>query len=215
MASPQILIADDHGIVRLGTSMLIKEMYPAAVIKETANFKATLQQLEQQHFDLLLLDINMPGGDDIRMIANIRLRQPDIPILILSSYDQEAYAMLYLKAGANGYLQKESGQEEIKAAIHKVIHKEMYVSNLVQQQLFRNISSARKDAGLNPLSELSGREMELMRLFAKGLSSTEIKNKLNIQLSTISTHKANIFQKMGVTNVVDLAEKLKRIETGK
>lgn len=212
MSELHILIAEDHGIVRLGTRLLIKEMYPKAIVAEAANFKATLQLLEQQAFHLLLLDINIPGGDSIQMIQAVRSRQADIPILILSSYDESIYAIRYLKAGANGYLQKESEPQEIKTAIHKVLHKQAYASQAVQQQLFQSLSVTRNPQSALQLKNLSDREIEIMHLLAKGASPTEIKNKLNIQLSTISTHKARIFEKMEVSNIIELAEKLKEME---
>lgn len=215
MSDLHILIAEDHGIVRLGTRLLIKEMYPLAQVAEASNFKSTLQQLGKQHFDLLILDINIPGGDSIQMIQAVRNQQEDIPILILSSYDESIYAIRYLKAGANGYLQKESDPQEIKAAIHKVLHKEPYASAAVQQQLFQSLSATRNPQGAFRLKNLSDREIEIMQLLAKGISPTEIKNKLHIQLSTISTHKARIFEKMEVSNVVELAEKLRELEDGK
>lgn len=215
MSELHILIAEDHGIVRLGTRLLIKEMYPLAQVAEATNFKSTLQQLEKQHFDLLVLDINIPGGDSIQMIQAVRNQQEDIPILILSSYDESIYAIRYLKAGANGYLQKESDPQEIKAAIHKVLHKQAYASAAIQQQLFQSLSATRNPQGTFKLKNLSDREIEIMQLLAKGVSPTEIKNKLHIQLSTISTHKARIFEKMEVSNVVELAEKLREIEAMK
>lgn len=212
MSQLHILIAEDHGIVRLGTRLLIKEMYPLAQVAEATNFKSTLQQLEKKQFDLLILDINIPGGDSIQMIQAVRNMQQDIPILILSSYDESIYAIRYLKAGANGYLQKESDPQEIKTAIHKVLHNQPYASDTVQQQLFQSLSATRNPQGAFKLKNLSDREIEIMHLLAKGVSPTEIKNKLHIQLSTISTHKARIFEKMEVSNVVELAEKLREIE---
>ncbi|MDF2382718.1 response regulator transcription factor [Nostoc ellipsosporum NOK] len=207
-----ILIAEDHAIVRLGTAMLVREIYPQAQISEAHHLKSALQQLAQQSFRLLILDINIPGGDNTDMIRSIRLRQPDVPILILSSYDEVIYAPRYLKAGANGYLHKEADAEDIKRAIHKVIHGDTYASEAVQQQLLRLLSNMRTDNGFNDLSD---REIEIMHLLARGFSPTDIKRRLNIQLSTISTHKANIFEKLQVSNVVQLAEKLKELERRK
>ncbi|MGN6420556.1 MAG: response regulator transcription factor [Pseudobacter sp.] len=211
----RVIIADDHGIVRLGTAMLVREIYPLAEICEATTFISALQQLEKKQFSLIILDINMPGGDNVQMIENIRVRYQDLPILILSSYDESIYAARYFKAGVNGYLQKETDPREIKKAIQKVIHGEMYASEAVHRQLLRSLASSRWNKKQDRFPELSDRELEIMRLLASGLSSTEIKQQLNIQLSTISTHKARIFEKMQVTNVVQLAEKFKEMEKGR
>jgi DNA-binding NarL/FixJ family response regulator len=212
MATLQILIAEDHSIVRLGTILLIREIYPAAAVTECSTFHSALEHLSRQTFDLLILDINIPGGNSTMMIENVHLRQKDIPILVLSSYPEDIYAIRYLKAGAMGYLEKESEPTVIQSAIQKVIHREVYASDAVQQQLFTSLSFAKKDKGADYLKDLSNREIEIMRLLAKGISPTEIKNRLHIQLSTISTHKARIFQKMEVNNVVELADKLRLLD---
>lgn len=215
MQALPILIAEDHAIVRLGTAMLVREIYPMAEISEASHLKSALQQLEQKTFRLFILDINIPGGDNIDMIHSIRVRQREVPILILSSYDEVIYAPRYLKAGANGYLHKEADPEQIKLAIHKVIHGETYASFAVQQQLLRSLSNNRRTGYSGNFQELSDREIEIMQLLARGVSPTEIKRQLNIQLSTISTHKARIFEKLQVSNVVELAEKLKTWGTRK
>ncbi|PZR24029.1 MAG: DNA-binding response regulator [Citrobacter freundii] len=215
METISVLIAEDHGIVRLGLTMLVREIYPASEIREASNFKSTLQQVELKDFNLLILDINIPGGDNVQMIDNIKLRKRHLPILVFSSYDESIYAARYLRAGANGYLQKETPPDEIKNAIHKVIHGETYASPAMQKQLFRSFISSRWDNQRDKLHELSDREEEIMRLLAKGISPTEIKMQLNIQLSTVSTHKARIFEKLQVSNVVQLVEKLKEIDDAK
>lgn len=192
--------------------MLVREIYPQAIIIQASHLKSALQQLEQQRVRLCILDINIPGGDNIDMIRSIRTRQSGVPILILSSYDELIYAPRYLKAGANGYLHKEADPEDIKKAIHKVIHGETYASAAVQQQLLRLLANNRNAAYAGNFNELSDREIEIMHLLAKGVSPTDIKRQLNIQLSTISTHKARIFEKLQVNNIVQLAEKLKEFE---
>lgn len=203
----KVLIADDHSIVRLGMQLLLIEMYPEASIVEVDTFDKALTKVKVQPFDLLLLDIHIPGGDNLQMIDAIRLRQPDIGILMVSGYDEELYALRYIDAGADGYVSKGSPSEEVKTAIKKTARKEKYLSVKVQAQLLqqRLRSNNRQEAG----EALSNREVEVMNLLAKGVGSREIKALLNIRDSTVSTYKGNIFRKMGVSNVIELANKLK------
>ena len=211
----EILLAEDHSIVRMGTNMLINELYASVRVTEATTFTTALRLLRDQPFDLLILDINIPGGDNLQMIGQIRQMREDLPILIFSSYEEGIYAIRYLREGANGYIQKESSPEEIKIAIQKVLNRETYASTAVQQQLFDYLGRSKKEFNPGGLNKLSNRELEIMQLLVKGHSSSQIKDSLGIQLSTISTFKARIFEKMEVNNVVELIEKLKLMDQGR
>lgn len=207
---PTILIAEDHSVVRMGTAMLIREQYPDAVIREAETFDEVVDILAKGPLDLLLLDIHIPGGDNLQMVEAVKLRQPGLPILIFSAYDEQLYAIRYLKSGAQGYLKKTAPPDEIKAAIRKVLGGEKYISKLVQEQLVEQLlDPTKKQEGL---SSLSNREVEVMQLLVKGASPAEIKSTLNIHDSTISTYKAKIFEKLNVTNVIELAEKVRLMD---
>lgn len=202
----KILIAEDHAIVRLGIILIVKELYPGTVVTEADNFDLALSFLEKEDFDLLILDINLPGGDYVHMIEAVKMRDDNISILIFSNYDEELYALQFLKSGADGYLQKDAQPDEISTALDKLLKKDKYISDIVQKQLLNTITG-RKDK--TDTESLSNREWEIMRLLIKGSSPSEIKRILNIQLSTISTYKARIFEKMKVSNVLELADKVK------
>jgi two-component system invasion response regulator UvrY len=207
---PTILIAEDHSVVRMGTAMLIREQYPDAVIREAETFDEVVEVLAREPLDLLLLDIHIPGGDNLQMVEAVKLRQPELPILIFSAYDEQLYAIRYLKSGAQGYLKKTAPPDEIKAAIRKVLSGEKYISKIVQEQLVEQLlDPSKKQEGL---SSLSNREVEVMQLLVKGASPAEIKSTLNIHDSTISTYKAKIFEKLNVTNVIELAEKVRLMD---
>ncbi|MBX2925235.1 MAG: response regulator transcription factor [Chitinophagaceae bacterium] len=206
----KILIAEDHDIVRVGINFLLKDLFGDVQLTEATTFKELLNQLDKGIYDLLILDINIPGGDNIHMVETIRYRSTHIPILVLSSYDEKTHAIRYLKAGANGYVQKDTRPEEIKHAIKMVMSGEAYASDSLQQNLLKSLYS--RPAQSHLLKLLSDREIEIVKLLARGLSPSEIKNLLNIQLSTISTYKARIFEKLGVSNVVKLVEKIRLLE---
>ena len=204
----QILIADDHSIVRYGTSVVVKELLPAGTIKEAHNFDQVLKLLETNTFHLLVLDINIPGGNNLQMMDVVRLRQPGIKILIFSGYDEQLYALRYLQAGADGYVVKQAPERELKTAIHTILNNNKYISPGIKDHL-KGLGA--KNSSSNPLTSLSNREMEVMQLLIKGTSVAEIGVELSLQISTVSTYKSRIFEKMGVNNVVELVEKANNV----
>jgi two-component system, NarL family, invasion response regulator UvrY len=204
----RVLIADDHAIVRYGTSLLVKEILPEGIIQEAINFEQMIQMLDTHPFDLLILDINIPGGNNLQMIDVIRLRQPAIKILIFSGYDEHLFAIRYLQAGANGYLMKHSSQNELKTAVQTILKNDIYTSAEVKQHMLHSISD-KKHPPQNPLHMLSDRELEVMQQLITGAPIATIAKNLNLQISTVSTYKTRVFEKLQVTNVVDLVEKVK------
>lgn len=210
---PIVLIAEDHSVVRLGTMIMLEEMYPDVIVYEAANFDEVIAALNQSKFDLLVLDIHIPGGDNLKMIEIVKFRQPEIRILMFSSYDERLFALNYIQAGALGYLQKDSCSKTFKTAIRKVMNNERFVSEDMQKAMF----SGWLEKGYKPqngLKGLSAREIEIMNLLIKGYRTSEIKSILNIQASTISTHKERIFSKLNVANVIEL-EQMVRTEMTK
>ncbi|WEK35355.1 MAG: response regulator transcription factor [Candidatus Pseudobacter hemicellulosilyticus] len=212
MSTPSILIADDHSIVRIGVSLIIEDLYPDAFIREADSFDNLLHQLRKQPFDLIVLDINIPGGNNHQMIHAVRLRQPEVKILVFSAYDEAMYAESYLKAGADGYLYKESAREDIRQAIRGILNDEKYISETFKQLLLDRY--ANNYSSKNPLTDLSTRETEVLHLLVKGDTLMSIARTLNLQLSTVSTYKTRLFEKMGVTNIVNLLEKMRLYAAG-
>lgn len=205
---PNILIADDHAIVRYGTTLIIKDLMPGVHVSEAENFSQVLKSLNQQRFDLLILDINIPGGNNLQMVDVVRLHQPQIRILIFSGYDEQLFALRYLQAGVDGYLVKHSPEDELKTAIRTILNNEKYISSTVRQHLLNGLNT-KSDISRNPLQSLSNREMEVMQLLIKGSSVADIGSMLSLQISTVSTYKARIFDKLDVANIIDLAEKVR------
>jgi two-component system invasion response regulator UvrY len=203
--SKHILVADDHGVVRYGAVFLIKEMFPEANVLQAEGFKDVLNIVNKQYIDLLVLDINIPGGTNTKMLDTLKSMQPDIKVLIFSAYDEQLYAIRYIQAGAKGYLHKQSWHSDIKIAINTVLKGENYISQTVKDSLLDNaISNKEKEA--NPLNKLSNRELEVSKLLIEGLGISEISNSLNLQMSTVSTYKNRILEKLNVPNVVQLLE---------
>lgn len=195
------LVADDHSVVRQGVSLMIKELFSNALIHKAGNFKDTLHLLNEEHIDLLILDVNFPDGNSINIIAEIKAIQPDIKILIFSAYDENIYAMRYLNAGASGYLSKETSEEEMKRAISSMILSGKYITQNVKDRILDSYISKKPT---NPLDLLSNREIEVAELLIKGYGNLEIIEHLNIKKTTVSTYKNRIFEKLEIDNLADL-----------
>jgi two-component system, NarL family, invasion response regulator UvrY len=204
-----ILIADDHAVVRYGTLLILKDAFAEMRFTEAADLGQVLDLLSAQSFDLLILDINIPGGNNLTMIDAIRLRQPEIKIMIFSGYDEHLFARRYLQHGVQGYLSKHSPEIEIVVAVETILFKkEIYASTNMKQQILTGVAG-NKVSSTNPLSMLSNRELDVTLMLIKGVGLAEISASLNLQISTVSTYKTRIFEKLEVTNVIELAELVK------
>lgn len=199
----RILIADDHSVVRQGVTILLTEVYSNLSISHASSFSQLLDRLEGEEVNLIILDISIPEGKGVQMIPAIREKLNDVSILIFSAYDEEQYGLRYMIAGANGYVNKLSSDEEFKAAVRAMIEKREHFSESTYESYREN--EQKKFAG-NPLLQLSGREMEIAKLLVGGDGNLEIANKLNLQNSTVSTYKNRIFEKLGINSIVALFE---------
>lgn len=203
---PNILVVDDQEVVRYGTTLILQKSIDDVHVSEAGSFEDTLKILSSKPFDLVILDIDMPGGNNHQMLDVIRLRHPDIKILIFSSYDEQIFGWRYLEAGADGFLSKKMGIEEIKNATKSLLRDEKYLSPALKQTLLNNIT--KKKSTINPLDRLSNRESNIMQLLIKGLSVADIADKLSLQVSTVSTYKKRICEKLQVSNIVEMIEKV-------
>lgn len=201
----KIIIADDHGVVRRGIANIINENWERTSFSFADSFDQAVVKLNESA-DLLILDINMPGGNKFTMVDEARRLQPNIKILIFSSYNESIYAGRYLQAGANGYLQKNSEEPEIVNAIGTVLAGKKYVSNQLKDSLVDAFEESYFH-NKNPINSLSNRELEIGMLLVSGSGVLEISNKLNIQMGTVSTYKGRIFDKLRVKSVVELVGK--------
>ena len=197
----KILIVDDHLVVRTGVSIILEEKIKNITITTTDNYSDTIQILKHEEFDLIILDINIPGGRNTAMIEEIRSIQPEVKILIFSVYEENTHACPYIIAGANGYLNKLSDKKKITNAVETIIKTGNFLTADVIKELVKATTNKESD---NPLDKLSKREKEITELLVIGDGNIEIANKLNIQLTTVSTHKNKIFNKLNIKNIVEL-----------
>jgi len=206
----KILIADDHSIVRLGASVIINEKFKNTEIVSATTIQEVYDHLNSSKFDLLLLDINMPGGNNIKVINETLEIQNDLKILVFSSYDENIYALRYIEAGAAGYLNKNTAMEELANAIQSIQERGKYMSDAIKdlyvQKLTTNKSTLDK---ANPLFKLSNREMDVAKHLIEGHGILEVSNLLKLSSSTVSTYKSRIFEKLAVNNIPELIELFK------
>lgn len=204
----KILIIEDHSIVRYGIVRILMTIAQDMVIDECDDFDEGLKRIGKQRYDLVILDINIPNGNNLQMIRLMRQKQSAIKILIFSGYDESVYALRYLKEGADGYLMKDSPNQEIIDAVRCVLNNEKYFSSNIRRKLLENLQSG-KHAANDPLADLSDRELEVMQGLIQGQAVGEIARVMNLHVSTVSTYKARIFKKFEVNNILELAEKRK------
>jgi DNA-binding NarL/FixJ family response regulator len=197
----RIVMADDHAIVREGLKRIVSEVPDMQVVGEAADGAQVLKCVREIEFDLLVLDLSMPGRSGMELIKQIRSEKPRLRMLVLSMHQEQQYAVRAIKSGANGYLNKESATDQLAQAIRKIAGGGAYVTPEVAEQL---AMGAMPDAQTLPHQSLSDREFEVFRQIVAGVSVTDIASALNLSVKTISTHKSNLMHKMGLNNPSEL-----------
>lgn len=197
----KILIADDHAIVRKGLKQIVSETPDIIVTDEASTGYEVLDKVRGNDYDAVVLDISMPGGDGLNILKQIKKGKPKIPILVLSVHPEDQYAVRALRAGAAGYLTKESAPDELITAIRRVSGGRKYVSSLFAEKLASELESDRE----RPLYEmLSDREYQVLCMMASGKRVKEIADELCLSVKTISTYRARILEKMRMKSNAEL-----------
>ncbi|MGZ3158831.1 MAG: response regulator [Burkholderiaceae bacterium] len=199
----RLLIADDHTIMREGLKRILEGATDINVAGEAVNGFETLTQIRKGGFDQVLLDLSMPGRNGVDLIRQIRLEAPKLPILVLTMHDEEQYAVRTMHAGAQGYVTKESAGVELVNAIRQVASGRPYITMKVAEQLALNVMPSNSDL---PHKRLTERESEIFNLLAQGKSISGIATALHLSVKTVSTHKANILNKMGLNSISEIVQ---------
>jgi DNA-binding NarL/FixJ family response regulator len=197
----RIVIADDHTIVREGLKQILSAEADLVIAGEAQNGQEVLQRVREMEFDVLLLDMSMPGKSGIELIKQVRIEKPKLRILILSMHEEQQYAVRAIKAGAAGYLTKESASAQLVSAIRKVAGGGAFISGAVAEQL---ALGAMPQSDGPPHTALSDREFQVFRLLVSGNAVSDIAGQLNLSVKTVSTHKARIMHKMNMNNQTEL-----------
>jgi two-component system invasion response regulator UvrY len=199
----KFLLIDDHFVVRSGMKGLLSGIYINCEIHEAENAGETLEKLKTNEYDMILMDVQIPNNDMIGLMEFIHVKYPQAKVLIFSMTTENIYARRFLKAGAKGFLSKEGSQEEIIKAINLVLNDRKYISDSLGQMLAEETFSGKS---VNPFEQLTSREFEITSLLLSGNSQTDIAKSLNLEPSTIGTHKTRIFNKLNVSNLMELKE---------
>ncbi|BFU92974.1 MAG: DNA-binding response regulator [Nitrospira sp.] len=194
----KILIADDFPVLREGVKEVLRNVMPVTV-GEAADIPEMLQLIRSQSWDVLVLDVNMPGGSSVNALREVKREYPRLPVLVLSMYPEEQYALRMFKAGANGYLTKTAITTELVQAVKKVLGGGNYVTPQIAEQLAvaYGFPARHRD-------QLSNRELEVLRMIASGKTGTEIAAELSLSVTTIITYRARILEKLHLRNNMEL-----------
>jgi DNA-binding NarL/FixJ family response regulator len=197
----KVLVADDHAIVREGLKRILDGQEGIEIAGEATNGHEVIESVRTGGFDLLLLDLSMPGKSGIELIKQVRDESPKLRILVLTMHEEDQYAVRAIRAGASGYLTKESATEQLVSAIRRIAEGRLYISPNVAEQLALDVMPRGDDA---PHKLLSDREFEVFKLLVAGRSVSDIAGQLHLSVKTVSTHKTRILQKMNAASVADL-----------
>lgn len=197
----RILIVDDHEVVREGVKRILDEHRSGTTFGEAGTASEALRLVREQNWDLVLLDLSLSGSSGLEVLNELRQVRPNLPVLVHSMHSEEQYARRALKAGAAGYITKDSGRAELVAAVNKVIEGRRYVSSALAEKLVVDLERG-KDSP--PHETLSDREFEVLRLIASGKTVGEIAVLLSLSDKTISTYRARIVEKMGMKTNAEL-----------
>jgi DNA-binding NarL/FixJ family response regulator len=197
----RVLVADDHAIVREGLKRILEGQADIEIAGEATNGHEVIERVRSGGFDLLLLDLSMPGKSGIELIKQVRDESPKLRVLVLTMHEEDQYAVRAIRAGASGYLTKESATAQLVSAIRRIAEGRLYISPNVAEQLALDVSPRGDEA---PHKHLSDREFEVFQLLVAGRSISDIAGQLHLSVKTVSTHKTRILQKMSATSVADL-----------
>lgn len=197
-----VLIADDHAIIRDGLRKILADTDDLVVAGEAANGLAVLEQIRAREFNLLVLDISMPGRNGLELIKQVRSERPKLPILVFSMHPEEQYAVRAIRAGASGYLSKEGDTDLLLPAMRRVAEGGLFIGPNVAELLAGDV--AHKDSEALPHTQLSDREFDVFSRIVRGMGLTAIATELSLSVKTVSTHKTHILAKMNMATQVDL-----------
>jgi DNA-binding NarL/FixJ family response regulator len=199
----RIMIVDDHPIVRHGIAQLLNGQADMEVIAEAEDAESAMRQLRDHSFELLVVDISMPGLSGLDLIRRIKAKDAQLPILVLSMHDESVYAERALAAGARGFLMKHEATEKLVSAVRKLLTGGVYLSRSLEERMFQTFVGGQVVG--EPLKRLTEREFEVLQLIAQGLTSAQIAKRINRSIKSVEAYRTAIRSKLGAKSTVDLA----------
>lgn len=203
MKTLRVILADDHTLVRAGLRSLVEQLKDVTVVAEASNGHEVLSLASAHQPDVVLMDITMPGMNGFEAALRLKKDHPQVKIIILSMHASEEYVLQALRAGASGYLVKDSAPLELGLALQAVARGETYLSPPISRQVVDHYVQ-RVGQGDQPLAHLTGRQREILQLIAEGGSTKEIARKLNVSVKTVETHRAQLMERLDIHDVAGL-----------
>ena len=200
----RIFIVDDHPMMREGLAQLIAHETDLMVCGEADDAAQALEQIENLKPDLALVDITLRSTNGLELIKDLRIRAPDLAILVISMHDESLYAERVLRAGGRGYVMKQEGGKKLMEAIRHVLAGQIYVSEKMSARILEIFSGGRRDGTGSPVGRLTDREFEVFQLIGQGKGTREIAEHLHLSVKTVEVHRANIKEKLGIKSATDL-----------
>jgi two-component system invasion response regulator UvrY len=197
----RILITDDHAVVRQGLKQILTDAFKNATFGEASNAQEALDQVWREAWDVVVLDMSMPGRNGLEVLKEIKKSRPKLPVLVLSMHPEDQFAVRVLKTGAAGYMTKESAPEELVGAVKKVLAGGRYVSATLAETMAANLDI---DVQKPPHERLSDREFQVLRLIASGKMVSEVARELSLSVKTVSTYRTRILEKMAMKSNAEI-----------
>jgi DNA-binding NarL/FixJ family response regulator len=205
-AKRRILLVDDHPIVRQGLEEMINQQDDLNVCGTAENVHTALTQIEKIKPDLVVLDISLQGNSGLELLKDIKVRYPDLPVLMLSMHDENLYAMRAIRAGARGYLMKHESTDQLLVAIRQVLDGEIHLSKDLERKMLNHFAGrGGKQAG-SPIESLSDRELQVFTLIGQGFGTRQIADKLHLSIKTVESHRAHIKEKLNLSTATELLQ---------
>ena len=202
----RIYIVDDHPLVRQGLSQIVASESDMEICGEAEDSPAAIRGVGEANPDAIIVDISLKGTNGLELIKNLKAIQEDIPILVFSMHDETIFAQRALRAGAKGYVMKKESPSKIVDAIRKIIQGEIYVSPSVADQVLHQIVNGPGNVSTSPVDRLTDRELEVVQLIGRGLSSREVAKSLHLSVKTIESHRAHVKEKLSLRNATELVQ---------
>jgi DNA-binding NarL/FixJ family response regulator len=202
----RVFVVDDHPIVRQGLALLINRESDLTVCGQAEDAPSAMHALASDRPDILIVDISLNGPDGLDLLKDVRMRYPDLPVLILSMHDESIYAERALRAGAQGYIMKQEATEKVLVALRRILQHEIYISERIANRMLQRYIGSRTVGRPSSIAELTDRELEVFRLIGKGHSTRRIAEELHISVKTVESYQAHIKEKLSLRSARELVQ---------
>ena len=202
----KVFVVDDHPIVRQGLALLINREQDLVVCGEAEDAQSAMQSVTMVRPDIMVVDISLNGPDGLDLLKDIRMRHPDLPVLILSMHDESIYAERALRAGAQGYIMKQEATEKVLVALRRILSHEIYVSERIANRMLQRYIGSPTSERPSSVADLTDRELEVFRLIGEGHSTRQIAEELHISVKTVESYQAHIKEKLSLRSARELVQ---------